>query len=144
MRRMAGINYSRVLVGGLAAGVVANICDFAWSLVLAEEMDRMIQRLSLNRGVVGSGATAISWVLVDFVYALLIVWTYAAIRPRFGPGPKTAVRAGVLIYGAVTVILFGFHRMGFFTTTGFLMSAALSFVSAILAALVGARLYREP
>ena len=140
---MAGINYSSVVVGGLAAGLVANVCDFAWSFVLANEMDRMIQRLALNRGVVNSGATTVAWILVDFVYATMIVWTYAAIRPRFGPGPKTAVRAGVLICGAVTVILFGFHRMGFFTTTGFFMSAALSFVSAILAALAGARLYRE-
>ena len=141
---MARINYSRVLIGGLMAGAVANLCDFAWSFVLADEMDRMIQRLNLNRGVVNSASTAITWILVDFVYATLIVWTYAAIRPRFGPGPKTAVRAGVVICGAVTVILFGFHRMGFFTTTGFLLSAALSFVSAIRAALAGAKLYREP
>jgi hypothetical protein len=144
MRRMARINYSRVVIGGLAAGVVANLCDLVWSFVLAGEMDRMIQRLNLNRGVVNSGSTATTWILVDFVYATLIVWTYAAIRPRFGPGPSTAIRAAIVICGAVTVILFGFHRLGFFTTTGFFLSAALSFVSAILAGLVGARLYREP
>jgi hypothetical protein len=81
--------------------------------------------------------------MIDFVYATLIVWTYAAIRPRFGPGPKTAVRAGLVLYLAVTVVLFGFERMGLFTPDLFLKNAMLSLVVAILVGLTGGWVYRE-
>ena len=143
MRSMGAINYGRVLLGGLAAGVVANACDIVIAMLMAEDMQRMAQRLSLNQARLSSTATMVSWIIVDFVYATLIVWTYAAIRPRFGPGPGTAVRAGVLIYGAVTVVLFGFQRMGLFTPDLFIKNAVLSLVTAVLVSLAGARVYRE-
>jgi hypothetical protein len=141
---MKGINYSRVLLGGLLAGVVANVLDFAWTLVTAHDFDLMAQRLNLNRSVLNAPSTAVAWVVIDFVYATLIVWTYAAIRPRFGPGPKTAVRAAVAIWGATTIVLHGYQHMGVFTTIGFAKSAALTLITAVVAALVGARVYREP
>jgi hypothetical protein len=140
---MAGINYTRVLLGGLAAGVVANACDMAIALLTAEDMQRMAQRLSLNQARINSTSTAVSWILIDVVYATLIVWTYAAIRPRFGPGPRTAIRAGLVLYAAVTVILFGFQRMGFFTPDMYLKNAVLSLVTAILVSLTGGWMYRE-
>jgi hypothetical protein len=140
---MAGINYTRVLLAGLAAGVVANVCDAAIAFVTADDLRRMAQRLSLNQARLNSTTTMVSWVVIDFIYATLIVWTYAAIRPRFGPGPRTAIRAGLAIYGAVTVVLFGFQRMGFFTPDLFVKNAALSLVTAVLVSLTGARLYRE-
>jgi hypothetical protein len=140
---MAVINYTRVLLGGLAAGVVANVCDSAIALVTADDLQRMAQRLSLNQVRLNSTSTMVSWIMIDFVYATLIVWTYAAIRPRFGPGPKTAVRAGLVLYLAVTVVLFGFERMGLFTPDLFLKNAMLSLVVAILVGLTGGWVYRE-
>ena len=45
---MSGINMSRVVVGGLVAGVVANALDFAINTYLmADEMADMSQRLNL-------------------------------------------------------------------------------------------------
>ena len=32
-------------------------------------------------------------------WAFVTVWLYAAIRPRFGPGPKTAICAGLIVWG---------------------------------------------
>ena len=29
---------------------------------------------------------------------LLLVWLYAAIRPRFGPGPRTATYAALVVW----------------------------------------------
>jgi hypothetical protein len=137
------MNYSRIFLGGLVAGVVANVCDAAIAFVTAEDMERMVQRLSLDRARLNSTSTMLSWILIDFIYATIIVFTYAAIRPRFGPGPKTAIIGALMIYGAVTLILFGFQRMGFFTPDLFLKNALLSLVTAVLAGLVGARVYRE-
>jgi hypothetical protein len=141
---MARINYGRVVLGGLAAGVVANVCDFVSnSLFLADDMIRLAQRLNLNQRVLASPAVALTWVAVDFVYATLIVWTYAAIRPRFGSGPGTAIRAGVVLWLAVTVIVFGFQSMGIFTPDTFLKSSLLTLGSTILASLAGGAIYKE-
>ena len=141
---MAGINYGRVVLGGLVAGVVANACDFVSNTyLLAEDMQRMAQRLNLDQAMMNSSSVAITWTVVDFIYALLIVWTYAAIRPRFGPGPGTAVKAGLVICAAVSAIIFGFVGMGIFTPDTYIKSLGLSVVSTVLASLAGGYMYKE-
>jgi hypothetical protein len=141
---MAGINYGRVVLGGLAGGVVANIGDFIVnSMIMADDMVRMAQRLNLNQAVMASPAVGMTWVVVDFVYVTLIVWTYAAIRPRFGPGPGTAIKAGVVLWAAIGVVLYGFQSMGIFTPDSFFKSAALSLATTVLASLAGAWVYKE-
>ena len=110
---MAAINYGRVVLGGLVAGVVANIGDFVVNnMIMADDMIRMAQRLNLNQAVMASAAVGMTWVVVDFVYGTLIVWTYAAIRPRFGPGPGTAIKAGLVLWAAVAAVLFRFSVDG--------------------------------
>jgi hypothetical protein len=84
-----------------------------------------------------------TWVLVDFFYATLIVWTYAAIRPQFGPGPVTALRAGGVLWAAVCAVLYGFQAVGVFALDSFYKSSLLSLATTMLAALAGARAYRE-
>ena len=141
---MAGINYGRVVLGGVVGGVVANIGDFVVNnMIMADDMVRMAQRLNLNQALMASPAVGMTWVIVDFVYVTLIVWTYAAIRSRFGPGPGTAVRAGIVLWAAVCAVLFGFQSMGVFSQDSFLKSAALSLVTTVLASLAGAWTYKE-
>lgn len=31
--------------------------------------------------------STVGWVVTDFLLGILIVWSYAAMRPRFGPAP---------------------------------------------------------
>ena len=141
---MASINYGRVILGGLVGGVVANIGDFIVNnMIMADDMVRMAQRLNLNQSVMASPAVGMTWVIVDFVYVTLIVWTYAAIRPRFGPGPGTAIRAGLVLWAAVCAVLLGFQSMGIFTPDSFFKSALLSLATTLLASLAGAWRYRE-
>ena len=141
---MTGINYGRVVLGGLVGGVVANVGDFIVnSTIMADDMVRMAQRLNLNQAVMASPAVGMTWVVVDFVYVTLIVWTYAAIRPRFGPGPWTAIKAGIVLWAAVGVVLFGFQSMGIFTPDSFVKSAVLSLATTILASLAGGWVYKE-
>jgi len=141
---MAPINYGRVLLGGLLGGVVANIGDFLVNnMIMADDMVRMAQRLNLNQVLMASPVVGMTWVVVDFVYVTLIVWTYAAIRPRFGPGPGTAIKSGVVLWAAVSAVLFGFQSMGIFTPDSFFKSAVLSLATTILASLAGAWAYKE-
>ena len=138
------INYGRVALGGLVAGVVANICDnISNGILLTDDMNRMTSRLNLDPDVVSSQGVFVTWVVVDFIYAFLIVWTYAAVRPRLGPGPKTAIIAGLILWGAITAVLLGYQQMGVFTFDSFLKSAGLLALSTILASLAGGAVYKE-
>ena len=85
----------------------------------------------------------VTWIIADFLYAGLIVWTYAAIRPRFGAGPRTALMAAFVPYASVTVILAGFMAMGIFTPSVYWKNAMLSVVTAALVGLVGGKTYKE-
>lgn len=139
---MSGINLVRVLLGGIVAGVVANAGDFVINTyLLAEDMSRMTTRLGLDRTVVEASMT--TWIVVDFLYGILIVFAYAAMRPRFGAGPKTAVIAGVTLFLAVTVVLAGFLAMGVFTQDTFAKNVMFGLVVTIAASLAGGAVYKE-
>jgi len=85
---MAAINTSRVVVGGLLAGVVMNALDMFWNLVvLRDDMIGIAQRLGMDAQTATSFSTGLPWIIVDFVIGLAVVWNYAAVRPRFGPPP---------------------------------------------------------
>jgi len=141
---MAGINTGRVIAGGLVAGVVANVIDMTTGyLFMMKDMATNMQRLNLDPHTMETLAGAVPWIIIDLIYGLLIVWTYAAIRPRFGPGPKTALYAGLVLYLAVTVVLFGFHTMGMFPRDLFVKSSMWALVSTALASVAGAAVYRE-
>jgi hypothetical protein len=101
----------------------------------------MIRRLNLPvEAVEGSMVT---WIVIDFIWGLLLVFAYAGMRPRFGPGPKTAVISGLTLWLAVTSTLAGLMAMGIFTQQAFIKNAALYLASTLVASLVGAALYKE-
>ena len=74
---------------------------------------------------------------------ILIVWTYAAIRPRFGPGPGTALMAGLGPFLAVTLVTLGYTQMGIFVMTSFVKITLTWSLSVAAAALAGGWVYRE-
>lgn len=79
-----------------------------------------------------------------FLLGIATVWLYAAIRPRYGAGPKTAIRAGVVTW-AVAVFLanLGNYPLGLFPTRLLVISSVVGLVEIVVATLVGAWLYRE-
>ncbi len=76
---MNNINFGRVVLGGLVAGLVLNIGEWL-----------------LNVKVLASRAVALT-----FVMGIVLVLGYACIRTRLGPGPKTAIIAGLFAWFAV-------------------------------------------
>ena len=138
---MTPINTTRVILGGLVAGLVANVLDVGAGLLMGDAQVANAQRLGLSQEDIAASLPV--WIGVDFVYGLLLVFTYAAIRPRFGPGPKTAAIGGLVLYLAITVVLIGFMSMGMFMQDVFFKSAALSLVSTLGASLAGAAVYNE-
>lgn len=139
---MSNINAGRVVLGGLVAGVVANALDFVSNeYLMAEEGADMAQRLNLSEATLQS--SVMTWVAVDFIWGLLLVFAYAAFRPRFGPGPKTAALSGFTLWLAVCIMFGGLMSMGIFTLPGFIKYSGLTLVSALAASLAGAAIYRE-
>jgi hypothetical protein len=83
-------------------------------------------------------------VLITFVLGIVIVFGYAAIRPRFGPGPKTAIIAAIFawigVYLYQNVIGLG---LGIAPPRVVAIALAWGLVEYIIATLAGAALYKE-
>ena len=138
------INTGKVVAGGLLAGLVFNIGDFVINnLILGAEFQQTATRLGLDPTLMESPAGIIPGVIIDFLYGLLAVWTYAAMRPRFGPGPQTAVVAGLVLFIAGTLWMAGLTSMGMFTYPLFLKMTAFGVVNVAIGSVAGAWLYSE-
>ena len=141
---MSSINAGKVLTGGLLAGVVLNVLDFANNyLLVGADFRANTTRLGLDPAVAESPAAIATWVVIDFLLGILIVWTYAAIRPRFGPGPRTAIFAGLIPYFAICVIILGFAMGGLFPMALFVKMAVIGLIITSAGAVAGAWAYKE-
>ena len=94
---MDTINWQRLALGGTVAGVVLIVLAMVSTLLFfgQQKLATMLQTLvpATNRVV------ALLFFLVGFpLLGILMTWWYAAIRPRFGAGPKTAAIAGVSVW----------------------------------------------
>jgi hypothetical protein len=139
---MGKINFGRVLLGGLVAGLILNIGEYVLNdRVLAKEMAELFRRCGFPKPGVHFIVIAI---VITFVLGIVIVLGYAAIRPRFGPGPKTAIIAGLFAWFGVVVyqnvIVLG---LGMEPTNVFALVLVWELVEYLLAAIVGAWLYSE-
>ena len=139
------INTSKVLVGGIAAGIVLNVIDFiTYTYVIADKVTAQANAFKPGLGAIMMSGDAIKiYVILDLVMGILLVWTYAAIRPRFGPGPSTAAAAAVLFWligclAGVNNLIIGMMTAGLWWTV-----AIIALVNLLLAAWVGAMLYKE-
>ena len=142
---MASINTGRVVAGGLVAGVVANILDMTWNFtVLKDDMMTVAQKAGMDPQTAASFSAALPWIGVDLVMGLIIVWTYAAMRPRFGPGPKTALLAGLVPFLSASAVVFGFTTMGIMPMAAFVRGTIAAAVTMAAASLAGAYVYSEP
>lgn len=139
---MDRINMARVVLGGLAAGLVINVGEFLLNGVfLAADMDAAMARLQLPP--VSSGAVGV-FMALGFVLGMAIVWLYAAMRPRFGAGTTTALYAGATVWGlAYLYPSIGMAMLGLFPSRLVIIGVIWGLIELSVAALVGAWLYRE-
>jgi hypothetical protein len=139
------INTQKVLVGGLAAGVVMNVIDFLTNGVLfADRMKAEAEAFKpgLSDAMMSGNAIAV-YVVSDLIVGMLLVFTYAAIRPRFGPGPRTAVIAALVFWALGAVITYGYLQMGLMSPGSWGLVAVCWLINLVVAGWVGAKLYTE-
>ena len=139
---MRGINTTRVVIGGIVAGLVINVSEFILNMVvLGADLNAAMSRLNLPP--VGGQAIPV-FVVLGFALGIATVWLYAAIRPRYGAGPKTALYAGAAVwFFAYLYSGVGMMVMGVFP--GRLMAVGMiwGLGEVLLASVAGAFLYAE-
>jgi hypothetical protein len=145
LQQLPRINVKSVLIAGGIAGVVMNLIDIAANFVIVDNGLR--QRLDQINPALWAQMNApgrlLQYILIDFVFAIALVWLYAAIRPQFGAGPKAALVAASYGWALYTVTQLLFVMMGLFTIKYVAGNAILTFVNYAATALVGAKFYKE-
>src|SRR6266550_2338511 len=139
---MGKINMQKVLIGGLIAGVVLNVVDSVlFGVVLKDQMAAAMT--AINRPAMTNAQ--IPWfVFLDFVAGVFLVWLSAAIRPRFGAGPGTAVTAGIAgrFLGGLLTTLFRWP-MALMPQNLTVITTLIALVEWPVAAAIGAKFYTE-
>ena len=139
---MSKINFGRAILGGLLAGLVLNIGEYLLNeVVFKNQMEEMFRKLHITPP--GGNFIAIA-VGITFLLGILLIFLYAMIRPRYGPGPKTAICAASVIWfcvyfycGVLNAAIFGI------ATSFVIIGMVWGIVEYSLAAIAGAWLYRE-
>lgn len=142
---MSTMNLPRIVVGGLIAGLIMNIGEAGLhAAVLGDDAAELYNRFHISAP--NPAANIPILVGVTFLLGIGAVWLYAAIRPRFGAGPRTALIAGVAVW------LFAHFWSGVYLGNGYsgIITPRLAWIpvvwglfEATLATLAGAAVYNE-
>jgi len=136
---MGRINWSRVVLGGVVAGVVVNLLEGALGFLMHSQWEAAMKNMKPP-----SGAVMAAHLVWSFVIGIAAIWLYAAVRPRYGPGPATALRIGFVVWLFVhATFSFAAGSMELLPSKIMWISAAWSLPETLLATLAGAWLYRE-
>ncbi len=140
---MAQINAGRVIAGGLLAGLIIDLFEWLSQWIFRSTYEEMFSALKLPE----PGAAALgSLTLGGFAIGILMVWIYAGFRPRWGPGPKTAIMAGLAVWllgwvwQMVVDVATGFYAI---PASMWVIALVWTFVEVQVAAFAGGWLYRE-
>ena len=140
---MGKINMGRVIIAGIVAGLVADVLGYL--------VDGVLLAPRWAEGMKALGHADFSsnmWIwfnVLGLVSGIVLIWIYAAIRPRFGAGPKTAVCAGLAVWvvGALLPNLSFMWVAGLFSHRLMVMTTLGGLVEIVGGAIAGASLYQE-
>jgi hypothetical protein len=139
---MPGINWSRVILGGVLAGVVLFVGGWVVDgMLLAVRWQAQMGSMGKQMDMSGTGMVAV--VVWALLLGIILVWLYAAIRAQYRPGVGTAVTAAVLAWLLSCVLpnlfLWG---MNLFGPKLLAATTAGALVYMIIAAVAGAWVYK--
>ena len=139
------LNTGKVIAGGLVAGAALSVVGYIVDGVILG--DRMAAEANSFRPgtaalMMSSQAMTIS-IISNFVMGLLLVWTYAAVRPRLGPGPRTAATVGGLFWIIGMIVAVGYLQMGMMSFSLWWEYSLFWLINLLIAAVIGGKLYSE-
>jgi len=140
---MAKINMGRVLIGGIVAGLVADVLGYLVDgILLAPQWAAGMKALG------HANFSSNQWIwfnLFGLVGGIVLIWVYAAIRPRFGAGVMTAVIAGLAVWvlGSLLPNLSFMWFAGLFSHHLTVLTTLGGIAEIVVGAIAGAALYQE-
>lgn len=138
------MNRGRIIGGGLLAGLVTNIIDGCGNVfLLGPRWQAETEAVKPGLYAASGQSSMIGWITTDFILGLLIIWLYAAIRPRLGPGQRTATFAAVTIWFATRAYFASYIFLGFFSTGLIGIASFIALVAMVAGGWAGARMYSE-
>jgi hypothetical protein len=90
------LNHGRVWLGGIVGGVVWS----AWSFFVGMRLGPFyaaMQKAGLFLKESRYPLFAVQWIVLTFAMSIILAYLYAWSRATAGPGPKTAVKIGMLV-----------------------------------------------
>jgi hypothetical protein len=136
---MSRISWTSVIRSGLIAGIVWIVLGSVVTAVLGRDF----AAIPGNRlGAPSAGFVSLN-VAIDLLEGISILWLYAAIRPRYGAGPKTAFIASLAWWFIVTLGDITWCSFGLFPMRPVIPLMIGTFPALVAATLIGARLYHE-
>jgi len=136
------INFKRVVLGGLIAGLILNLGETLLNeVVLVKQMEETASRLHIERpGTLFIGLA----ILLTFGLGLTIVLLYALIKVRLGAGIKSALLAGLIVWFAVYVYSGVLTGVAIALNPVFIIiGIGWGLVEYLLAAIIGSSFYKE-
>lgn len=139
---MKGINLNRVILGGVAAGLLIWLLEGVSSMFYATDLQAAMTAHNLSMEI--GASTVVLSIVVSLMLGFVLVFFYAAVRTRFGPGPKTAACVAIALWcGGHLLSLIAYQMFGLFPVKILVLWAVVGLVEMILAASLGAWLYKE-
>jgi hypothetical protein len=141
---MATIGVRRVALGTLAGGVVWGIWSTIMNMVILKSKYQVAQANHWLRFQPRYPLFVVYWFVTLFLLTYILTWVYVSVRGTLGPGPKTALRVGLLLGFAMGFPLSlsnaAWAVSGRAIALGWMLDL---WVGAILATLISAWLYKE-
>lgn len=139
---MSKIDSGRVIVGGIVAGIICDLFEYVLNGIVLRMQWNTISTTH-NLPIIGPNEIVVFNIL-GLLTGIAAVWVYAAMRPRFGAGPKTATYAALLIWVVGYLIPDVFQTVaGLVPLTMTVTTLVVNLVEIIVATLAGAYLYKE-
>lgn len=136
---MGRIKWSRVIVCGLVTGVVWTILSAISTWYLGADFNAAAG----NKIFAPSAGLAAFLFIVNLIGGIWAMWLYAAIRPRYGAGAKTAVWVGGSWWIITSLADASWGSFGFVPVKALVPLMAITLPEFVVAAVVGAWLYKE-
>jgi len=139
------INFKRVLIGGLVAGIILIIINLFAQVVVGDRIQQDMngwipasaERITMTASAVGAG------IFLKLTIGVSLVWLYAAIRPRFGPGFRTASYSALFVWLLGAIFFSDYLMIGMMSTTTYVILEVAQLGGFLLSAWAGARIYSE-
>ena len=135
------INLKRVLLGGMVAAILVNVGEALLGFLLQNDYQAAMRARGIRLEARPALLLPVAW---SFAVGILAIWLYAAIRPRYGAGRATAIRAALAVWAFTTVTFsIAMASLTIFPARLMVTAAVWSLAEVTVAVLVGAWLYRE-